>query len=63
MHVDKVVVNEIICEMLESPGKDGRYPTSICYNKIEKYIDDVRKEVTAKIIRKNINKDTDIYGV
>lgn len=39
---DRQVICDIISEMLDNPDKYGIYPTTIAYDKLEKYVSDER---------------------
>jgi len=40
---DRKVICDIISEMLDNPDENEIYPTTRCYDKLEKYIKDVRE--------------------
>ena len=44
MDKDKIEICNIISEMLDNQGEHGIYPTTVCYEKLERYIEGVRIE-------------------
>lgn len=44
MEKDRKVICDIISDMLDNPNEVGIYPTSIAFDKLEKYISQVRAE-------------------
>ncbi len=41
---DRTVICDIISEMLDNPDEHGLYPTSVCFEKLNKYIESQRIE-------------------
>ncbi len=46
MERDRKEICRIISEMLDHPNENGIYPTTKAYDELEKYMEEVRKEVT-----------------
>ncbi len=44
MGKDRNEIVRIISEMLDNPDEDGFYPIGVCYDKLERYIMQVRVE-------------------
>jgi len=44
MQIDRTAICDIISEMLDNPDKIGIYPTTVCFDKLEKYTEGVRAE-------------------
>ena len=41
---DRTEICKILSEMLDNPDKNGIYPTSTCYTKLEHYIESARTQ-------------------
>ena len=44
MDKDRIAIVKIISDMLDNPDKNGIYPTSTAYTRLEHYIESVRAE-------------------